>query len=313
MPNEGWRTYEDRLDWLAGRRRGLGSSDAAAILGANKYASGLDVWRDKVGLKEAEPDNRFTKAGRFLEPAIAEWFEEETGLDTFNPGDYSIFWDREHPPLACTPDRIIPEPSQVMKEACGLEGTEGDGVLEIKTASQYLVDEWGTEPPLHYQIQVQHQLGVLGLSWGIIAVLVGGNDFRWFVVKKNDNFVGAMRLKLLHFWEEYVSTEKEPPADMPRDLKSWEQMHPGKEDHTVELPTNLIVVDERIQEIKKEEKALVAERKKAEATLKQAIGDCEFGNLPNGVSFSYRTIEIAAKKVQRKASKFRKLSRRNPK
>ncbi len=30
---------------------------------------------------------------------------------------------------------------------------------------------------LQYQIQVQHQLAVTGLSWGTIAVLIGGQDF----------------------------------------------------------------------------------------------------------------------------------------
>lgn len=313
MARQGWAKYEDRSEWLAARRGGIGSSDAASVLGASRYASALDRWREKVGLAEEQPDNRFTKAGRFLEPAVAAWFEEETGLDTYNPGDYAVFWDRNHPNLYCTPDRIIPEPMLAEKEACGLEDTVGDGVLEIKTASAWRVDEWGDAPPLHYQVQVQHQLACMDLKWGIIAVLVGGNDFRWFRIDRNERFINAMRAKLLYFWATYVVPEIEPPAEMPKDLKTWETLHPGFEGDEIDLPAVLIPVDERIQEIKAEEKALAKERKSREAAIKHAMGDAVIGRLPNGVGFSYRTIQIAAKRIERKASSYRKLNRRKPK
>lgn len=38
-----------RDDWLAVRRTGIGSSDAAAAVGLNPYMSPLELWLDKTG------------------------------------------------------------------------------------------------------------------------------------------------------------------------------------------------------------------------------------------------------------------------
>ena len=45
-------TNEQRAAWLEGRRRGIGGSDVAAVLGLNPWKTPLDVWNDKLGLSE---------------------------------------------------------------------------------------------------------------------------------------------------------------------------------------------------------------------------------------------------------------------
>ena len=41
----------DREQWLDVRRRGIGSSDAAAAVGLNPYQSQLELWMQKTGLE----------------------------------------------------------------------------------------------------------------------------------------------------------------------------------------------------------------------------------------------------------------------
>ena len=41
-------------EWLAFRRTGIGGSDAAAILGLSPFKSNIEVWEEKVGLREPE-------------------------------------------------------------------------------------------------------------------------------------------------------------------------------------------------------------------------------------------------------------------
>ena len=65
---------------------------------------------------------------------------------------------------------------------------------------------WTDEPPLHYQVQVQHQMMSMGLDWGIIAVLVGGNEFQWFLVRANGKFMRALQERLSEWWL-YVANE----------------------------------------------------------------------------------------------------------
>ena len=42
-----------REAWLAVRRQGIGSSDAAAAVGLNPYQSPLELWLNKTGRQEA--------------------------------------------------------------------------------------------------------------------------------------------------------------------------------------------------------------------------------------------------------------------
>ena len=38
-----------RTEWLLERKKGIGGSDAAKILGLSPWGTALDVWADKVG------------------------------------------------------------------------------------------------------------------------------------------------------------------------------------------------------------------------------------------------------------------------
>ena len=57
----------------------LGASDAAPILGLGRWATKLDVYRDKVG--ESAPDEAGLPAyfGLAMERPIADLYEEDTG------------------------------------------------------------------------------------------------------------------------------------------------------------------------------------------------------------------------------------------
>lgn len=58
-------------DWLQARQEGIGGSDAAAILGMNKYKSAFNVFLDKKGLSAPTEDNLNMLIGRELEDIVA--------------------------------------------------------------------------------------------------------------------------------------------------------------------------------------------------------------------------------------------------
>ena len=60
------------------------------------------------------------------------------------------------------------------------------GVLEIKTAGERMRDQWENGPPHHYMLQLQHYLAVLDYSYGYVAVLIGGNTFKYYLVERDD-------------------------------------------------------------------------------------------------------------------------------
>ena len=144
-----------REDWLQMRHGGLGGSEIGSACGISPYQSPLVLYMRKVGLYTQEiEDNDAMKAGRKLEPVLAEWFTEETGLKTYQ-SNY-MFRHPEHTWAIANIDRFIQE----------REGKSGRGVLEIKTASEYVRDEWAKdECPNHYLMQLQWYLFVTGLEW----------------------------------------------------------------------------------------------------------------------------------------------------
>src|SRR3990172_10249011 len=137
-------TYPDRDSWLKARRTGLGSSDAAAILGIDRYRGPLDVYADKLGIESAEQTEAM-EWGLRLQPVLGRKYAEVTGRQV---SDQSLTLRRAsaHPYLVASLDFLVVDPDQ------------GEGVLEGKTASAYKADEWADEPPIYYQVQAQHQL-----------------------------------------------------------------------------------------------------------------------------------------------------------
>src|SRR3972149_1892443 len=152
-------TYPDRDSWLKARRTGLGSSDAAAILGIDRYRGPLDVYAEKLGVESAAQTEAM-EWGLRLQPVLGQKYAEPTGRQVT---DQSLPLGRTlaYPSLVASLDFLVVDPER------------GEGVLETKTTSAFNREEWEDEPPIFSQVQVQHQLAVTGAQWGSLAVLIG--------------------------------------------------------------------------------------------------------------------------------------------
>ena len=133
-------------EWLEWRRNGIGASDAPTIMGENPYKNSVELWEEKVGLKESFKGNSRTQRGHDLEPLARAEFEKLTG--------YVVV-----PQLATHPVHDFIRAS--------LDGLSFDGkhLVEIKCPGtkdhQIALDG---EVPKHYMAQLQHQMYVVGLN-----------------------------------------------------------------------------------------------------------------------------------------------------
>src|SRR5262245_2060689 len=137
----------DRPAWLARRRQGIGSTDAAAILGKSRWKTALHVYLDKRG-ELPDLDSEAKAWRRKLQSVAAAANEEETG-NKLHMRSQSIYVHDEYPELVTSLDRTVED---------GIE----DFILECKTSES--ADGWGQENsddiPDDYLIQVQHQMMV---------------------------------------------------------------------------------------------------------------------------------------------------------
>lgn len=150
--------------WLTARKSGIGASEIAAVFGLSPHQSKYQLWADKSGLADHVVEETEAMAwGKRLESAIAEAYAERTGHEVTLNGQ-RIAWAKGVPWLFATPDAFI--------EA---QDKPGQGVLELKAASAY-AEGWDDEvPPLHYRLQVQHQMIATGCRWGAVACFDGSS------------------------------------------------------------------------------------------------------------------------------------------
>ena len=94
-------------DWLLSRRRGIGGSDVAKVLGLSKYSSPYQIWMDKTGKIEIDTSETSEAAywGHQMEEVVAKEFEKRTGKKVRVSN--KIYFHKDYPFLLANVDRVL--------------------------------------------------------------------------------------------------------------------------------------------------------------------------------------------------------------
>lgn len=185
-----------RDEWLDHRRKSIGGSDAAAVVGLNQYASPYSLWADKRGLLSEKEDSEAMRIGRDLEDYVAQRFTEATGKRVRRENNIVI--NPSIPFAHANVDRLV------IGEDAGLE-CKTTSVLNMKKFT-------GGEFPSNYYVQCVHYMMVTGAARWYLAVLVLGKAFYWFCIERNEDEIEALKTSEEAFWQ-YVQTNTPPPVD----------------------------------------------------------------------------------------------------
>ena len=90
--------------------------------------------------------------------------------------------------------------------------TLGECIFEAKTSSAYRIDEWKETIPDEYMLQVQHYMSVTGFPGAYVAVLIGGNTFKWYFIERDEELISMLIELEYEFWE-HVQNKTPPPMD----------------------------------------------------------------------------------------------------
>lgn len=291
---------KDREDWRAHRREGIGASDVAPLLGFSRWGGPVKLYSEKLGLVEDDPEeSERMEWGRRHEPTIAQKYEDETSRPLFHPGEFTILRSLKYPWMQTTLDRWIMS-----------HDDRGPGILEIKTADFFQRGEWENgEPPVAYEMQVQHAMVVAGVPWGSLAVLVGGNRFLWCDLTLNETFCEQMISDEQDFWQR-VQRHDPPPMDGSTSATELlKKLYPRHtEGKVVALPMEALQWDEELLRVKAEIKELSARERAIKNLFAEAIGDAEIGLLSSGDGYSYKEVRKEPYTVKEQA--YRELRRR---
>ena len=262
-------------EWLAARDKMITASDVATVMGLNPYKSPYALWSEKMGYKSADEAGEAAAWGLRMEPVILDAYREETSR-WCKPVQHLCASVR-YPFIGATCDAQV----GINGETCP---------LELKTASEYLLDRWAEGCADYYVPQVQTQMLVMGSSRASVAVLIGGNKLRWCDVDADPD----MQARIIEACADFMRRIEEddpPPIDGHESTTAALRLvHPAEEPgEVVSLDAELLEATKEIERLQVKMKELGAEVDTYKNRIIAALGDAERGVLPDGSAWTLKS------------------------
>lgn len=247
--------------WLEYRRKGIGGSEASAIVGMNPWQSALEIYLDKIGEGIPVEQTERMRIGKDLEDYVAQRFAEATGLKLRKRN--AILQHSKHDFLLANIDREI------------IGKKEG---LECKVTNNYAAKQWRDgKIPSHYELQCHHYMLVTGYKAWWIAALIGNDEFVYRRIERDEEVLSWLLEEESKFWHDHVLTKVQPAPSGSRRvdqiiMEKFGEIVFGK---SIELIGYTGKV-KRWLDLREYTKEVVLEYKELDQELKLAMEDAQF-------------------------------------
>ncbi len=251
-------------DWLELRKQGIGGSDASVVCGVSRYKSPVELWMEKTGQMPFQEAGEAAYWGTQLEALVRAEFTKRTGIEVERKG--VLLQSEEHPFMLANLDGTCQHPDY------------GTCIFEAKTASAYKAGEWDDTIPDEYQLQIQHYMAVTGYKAAYIAVLIGGNSFRWKLVERDEELIALLIQLETDFWN-YVEDCTPPAMDgSTASAKFLAARFPDSVPQSqIVLPDDAIGLLQQYDAACEQLEVITQQKQQAENRLKEMLGDREAG------------------------------------
>lgn len=248
---------------LEARKKRIGSSDMASILGLSPYQTAYDVWAVKTGRMPNSEGNDATLAGTRFEPGVLDYAEDVLGKLIRNQ-----YRSAKDVPIGANIDALVVSTGEP---------------VEAKTAGLLapLQEHWGQpdtdEVPDRVIIQAHVHLLCTEQELCHIAAFLGGRGFVPFRVHRDETVIEVIKETALKFWE-HVETDTPPDNSLPT-ATTIKKMRRTPE--TV-VPVDTALVKHWL-ELKAAKSDITKEFEAAQITMLAQIGDAEAGECDLGL------------------------------
>ena len=270
---------EDNAGWLDQRKKGIGGSDVAAIMGLSPWRTPAEVWLEKTSRAEPQDlsDRPHVQRGVDLESYVGTKFKEShRGFRTKRVN--AICQSIERPWAQASLDYEVAEPnSQILRNKGGKfqQGIDW-GVLEIKTSRNDA--DWKDGIPAYYLTQVMHYLSVTGREFAWVAVQFDSDwlwEYREYRIERDEEDIAAINAAVDTFWHEFVEADVMPVlVGTAGEAQGLTQMFatPTVESFTTTDADTLQLVSD-YQDASEREKQAKADKQTASTLLMAKIGE----------------------------------------
>ena len=250
------------------RRKGIGGSDVAALLGISPWRTARDLYFDKLNIVAVEDneDNWVAlEMGHLLEPLVAKIFQHRTGYKVYQIK--KMFQHPQYSWMLADVDYFVELP----------DGSTA--ILEIKTTNYNARDNWwlnGEETvPVYYETQGRHYMAVMNVDRCFFCCLYGNNEEETIIreIRRDESYEEEMIFLEQYFWENHVLTRTPPPYTEDGDLVLESvRRHTGSADQdapVVTLDLSLTAKLMRYLQLQEQKKLTEAGSKEIEADMKR--------------------------------------------
>lgn len=270
------------------RRTYIGGRDAAALVGACRYTTPLDVYAKIVHGHAAAPSAAMAR-GLLIEPGVAEWVVTRRQLAASSYDRDAFFRDDRSTYMAGSVD-LVERAGGVVKY-----------VHEIKTTRARGAAAWGppgsgdVEPSAH--IQVQWYMGLCGAVGAYVWMYnldVDGPPVEYYVPRNND-CIDRLRGAAMSFWHDHI-LPMVPPAPVKQTSPAaiaavWPTPVKGK---VVEATPQLRELARRYDCARSDEQSSLLEKKRFAGQIQVLVGDGERAAWDGG-SVSWSATSLGAR------------------
>ena len=154
-------SFSERELWLEQRKKGIGGSDASAVMGLNPYKSNIELWEEKLGIVEPEDisNKDCVVYGNHAEEPLRQLFALDHPQYEVTHKEFKVYQHKEYPFLQASLDGLL-------KDQDGRVG-----ILEIKTTEilrSMQSESWKDQIPNNYYIQVLHYMNVMNADFAVL-------------------------------------------------------------------------------------------------------------------------------------------------
>lgn len=201
------RQTKNKELWLKTRQQGIGGTDASALIGVNPYKTPLEVYRDKLNLKEetTPPITNVMRRGIVLEEIVAREFTKRTGIKLSRGNKtlpVGILQSNTNPVMIGNIDRVVVGEKKLVE------------IKTVSSAKYYAIQKEGL--PLNMWVQGQHYLAITGYN-SIIFIIFCPDKWEFLgekagiLIEKCDDFIQNLSKTIANFWSNHIITQIPPP------------------------------------------------------------------------------------------------------
>lgn len=248
-----------KKEWLGFRNKGIGGSDVSILCGINKYKSAVELWMEKTEQIKPKESGEAAYWGTKMEPIIREEFATRANpkVEIVN----SILRHEKYDFMLANVDGIV------------YDAELGNCIFEAKTASAFKQSQWEDTIPEEYMLQIQHYMAVTGFKATYIAALIGGNQFVYKLIKRDEELIDMIIKLERNFWN-HVLTNTSPEIDgSEASTELLNRLYPScNESSKIILPNEAINLLNQYELSKEKEKEISQMKDEVVNKLKSMIG-----------------------------------------